>query len=205
MAHWIASTWAWAFIIDMRNTPLHRRALLRQTSALAMGTPVLWWTTRAQAAVWMSPDQAMRVLIPEAHDFTPLALTWGPERWAQIAQLTEARVPKSFAPQVWSATTNGQRLGWVMLDRVIGKYDWIDYAAAFDPQGVTLGVEVLAYRESHGGEIRQTNWRGQFVGRKGPQAMRWGDDIRNISGSTLSCQHVTEGVKRLSALARLLS
>ena len=34
--------------------------------------------------------------------------------------------------------------------------------------------------------------------------MRFADDIRNISGATLSCQHVTEGMQRLSALAAML-
>jgi hypothetical protein len=34
--------------------------------------------------------------------------------------------------------------------------------------------------------------------------MRFADDIRNISGATLSCQHVTEGMQRLSALAAQL-
>jgi hypothetical protein len=34
--------------------------------------------------------------------------------------------------------------------------------------------------------------------------MRFADDIKNISGATLSCQHVTEGVQRLSALVGLM-
>lgn len=65
-------------------------------------------------------------------------------------------------------------------------------------------MEVTAYRESHGAEIRNAAWRRQFSGRKGPGQLRFGDDIRNISGATLSCQHVTEGVQRLSALLALL-
>jgi Na+-transporting NADH:ubiquinone oxidoreductase subunit NqrC len=66
-------------------------------------------------------------------------------------------------------------------------------------------MEVLAYRESHGAEIKQSAWRKQFVGKKGPGTMRFADDIRNISGATLSCQHVTEGMQRLSALAALVA
>jgi hypothetical protein len=34
--------------------------------------------------------------------------------------------------------------------------------------------------------------------------LRFGADIRNISGATLSCQHVTEGVQRLSAIVQRL-
>jgi hypothetical protein len=61
-------------------------------------------------------------------------------------------------------------------------------------------VEILSYRESHGYEIRQDAWRAQFVG-KGPAApIRIGDDIRNISGATLSCTHVTDGVHLIVAL-----
>jgi Na+-translocating ferredoxin:NAD+ oxidoreductase RnfG subunit len=187
----------------MRHVLLHRRDLLRHTTAWGIAASTLWGQP-ARASVWMSSEQAMHTLIPEAQDFVPCEVNLNEAQRAHIAQRTDTRVPPSFAPRVWSARRHGQGLGWVMLDRVIGKYDWIDYAAAFDTQGVSLGLEVLAYRESHGGEIRQTRWRGQFVGRKDPQALRWGDDIRNISGATLSCQHVTEGVQRLSALARLL-
>lgn len=187
----------------MRPTPLHRRALLRQTTRLAIGVSALW-ALPIRATTWMSPDQAMRVLMPGADDFVPVHWVLSTDQKSQIAQWTDTRVPPSFAPKVWSALAHGQGLGWVLLDRVIGKFDWIDYAVAFDIQGIALGLEVLAYRESHGGEVRQARWRQQFVGRKGPQAMRWGEDIRNISGSTLSCQHVTQGVQRLSALLRLL-
>jgi hypothetical protein len=188
----------------MNHRPLHRRALLQQTGAWAVGTSALL-SPPARATALMSPEQAMHLLMPDASDFAPLDVSLSMDVLGHISQLTGTRVPKSFAPRVWTATAKGQRIGWVALDRVIGKYDWIDYAAGFDTHGVTLGLEVLAYRESHGGEIRQAQWRGQFAGRKGPQALRWGDDIRNISGSTLSCQHVTEGMQRLSALMRLLA
>lgn len=188
----------------MTRPRLHRRTVLRQTSAWVVGVSGLL-ARSATAAVWMTPEQAMRLLIPDAQEWAPLKLSWNEQRLAQLEQLTDVRVPKTFAPQVWSALAQGHRIAWFMHDRVIGKYDWIDYALALDLQGAVLGLEVLAYRESHGGEIRQRHWRAQFIGRQGPQALRWGDDIRNISGSTLSCQHVTEGVQRLSALVRMLS
>ena len=58
-------------------------------------------------------------------------------------------------------------------------------------------MEILTYRESHGHEVRLPSWRGQFVG-KGPSApLRVGEDISNISGATLSCRHVTDGVRRI--------
>jgi Na+-translocating ferredoxin:NAD+ oxidoreductase RnfG subunit len=148
----------------------------------------------------MDIDQTLQLLMPLADRHVPVALNLNAQTLLHIVQQTGHRIPKHFAPQAWQAFRQGQSLGWVLTDRVIGKYDLIDFAAAFDPRGVQLGLEIMAYRESHGGEVRQSAWRQQFKGKRGPQSMRFGDDIRNISGATLSCQHVTEGVQRLSAL-----
>ena len=64
-------------------------------------------------------------------------------------------------------------------------------------------VEILAYRESHGGEVRLPAWRRQFVGKTAASPLRVGDDIANISGATLSCTHVTDGVRRIVAIVEL--
>ena len=153
----------------------------------------------------MEVEQAQRQLWPQADHFQSRMVALGERELATIAHQSDTRVPRQFSPRVWEAMLTGKRQGWVVADRVIGKYDLIDYAAGFGIDGGVTGVEILAYRESHGGEIRQTAWRHQFKGRKGPQSMRFADDIKNISGATLSCQHVTEGVQRLSALVGLLN
>jgi Na+-transporting NADH:ubiquinone oxidoreductase subunit NqrC len=59
---------------------------------------------------------------------------------------------------------------------------------------------VLSYRESHGGEIRSDAWRRQFEGRTDLGTLRVQTDIKNIAGATLSCEHVTQGVRWLLAL-----
>jgi Na+-transporting NADH:ubiquinone oxidoreductase subunit NqrC len=66
--------------------------------------------------------------------------------------------------------------------------------------GVVRGVEILDYRESHGGEVRDPRWLAQFTGKRGDAPLRLEQDIQNISGATLSCRHVTDGVRRLVAL-----
>ncbi|MEW6156688.1 MAG: FMN-binding protein, partial [Verrucomicrobiota bacterium] len=84
-----------------------------------------------------------------------------------------------------------------VLDQVLGKHEWIDYAVAISPEGKVLQVEVLEFRESHGYEIRAEKWRAQFKGKSAKDRFRLHDDIYNISGATISCRNVTEGVKRL--------
>ncbi|MFI4931201.1 MAG: FMN-binding protein, partial [Burkholderiales bacterium] len=51
--------------------------------------------------------------------------------------------------------------------------------------------------------IRLPAWRKQFVGKDSSAPLRVGEDIANISGATLSCSHITEGVKRIVAMIDL--
>ena len=57
--------------------------------------------------------------------------------------------------------SNGKQ-GIVMFDAVIGKHEFIDYMVVLDDEGKVKSIEILAYRESYGGEIRNKDWREQF-------------------------------------------
>ena len=93
--------------------------------------------------------------------------------------------------------------GFVVADEVVGKVELISYAVAVAPDGAVRQIEILSYRESHGHEIRLPAWRRQFVGKGTTAAIRVGEDINNISGATLSCSHVTDGVRRIVAVLAL--
>ena len=99
----------------------------------------------------------------------------------------------------WKAQAGDKLLGLFVLDHVIGKHLYIDYAVALDTNGRVMRVEILQYRESYGGEVRESSWLAQFVGKTSSSALKVGGDIRTISGATLSSLHVTEGVKRVLA------
>lgn len=186
---------------------ISRRESLRR---LAAGTGVAatsaLWLGQASATVFMDVGEAQKLLLPAAATFEPLALPLDAAQIERIATASQTRMPRRFAPRGWAGLdASGQRVGWVLTDHVIGKYEFIDFAASFDARGTAIGVEVLVYRESHGAEIRNPAWRKQFAGASGPKQLRFNDDIRNVTGATLSCQHLTEGVQRLSALVQGLA
>jgi hypothetical protein len=108
------------------------------------------------------------------------------------------------ADRIWRAEAGSRVLGFFIFDRVIGKHLYIDYSIALDPAGRIRQVDILAYRESYGGEIRSPSWLAQFVGKSNASPLQVGNDIRNLSGATLSSHHVTEGVKRIMAIANRL-
>jgi Na+-translocating ferredoxin:NAD+ oxidoreductase RnfG subunit len=108
------------------------------------------------------------------------------------------------ADRIWRAEAGGRVVGFFIFDRVIGKHLYIDYSVALDASGRIRQVDILQYRESYGGEIRSPSWLAQFVGKTNSSQLQVGSDIRNISGATLSSHHVTEGVKRIMAIANRL-
>jgi hypothetical protein len=119
---------------------------------------------------------------------------------AQKQAFPSASFSEVQAGRIWRAESGSRLVGFFIFDRVIGKHLYIDYAVALDPAGRIRSVEILQYRESYGGEIRSPSWLAQFVGKTGASTLQTGNDIRNISGATLSSHHVTEGVKRIMAI-----
>jgi len=128
----------------------------------------------------------------------------GAVQYLSIAQAQKQAFPSatSFAAidgRAWKAQAGSQVLGVFVVDHVIGKHLYIDYAVALDTGGRVQRVEILQYRESYGGEVKENSWLSQFVGKTSGSALKVDRDIRNISGATLSSNHVTEGVKRVLA------
>jgi hypothetical protein len=52
--------------------------------------------------------------------------------------------------------------------------------------------------------VRTAAWRRQFAGKSVADPLQLDQDIRNISGATFSCRHVTAGVKRLLTLHEIV-
>ncbi len=178
----------------MRITPL--------TSASVAMAAVAGLPLSAFAVDYMSPQQAQAALFPQADRFAvrDVALDAG----ALQTLAAKAGVPARSAQwKVIEASQGGKLLGWVVVDNVVGKFELITYAVALTPDAVVKQVDILSYRESHGSEIRLPAWRQQFVGKTAASGIRPGQDIANISGATLSCSHVTDGVRRIAALVEM--
>jgi Na+-translocating ferredoxin:NAD+ oxidoreductase RnfG subunit len=149
----------------------------------------------AQATVYLTIPAAQQALFPGARFVDhPLALTD-----AQRKAIARAAAAPGYdkVQRVWEVKSGDRRIGWFMVDRVVGKHEFITYALALGADGTVRGVEILDYRETYGGEIRNPNWRRQFVGKRPGSQLQLDKDIKNISGATLSSRHVADGVRRL--------
>jgi hypothetical protein len=147
----------------------------------------------AYATVYLTIEQAQALLFPGA-SFEPRAVTLTDQQARAIERASGVNV-RTKQLRVWRVSTGG----WFIADEVVGKHEFIPFALGLDEHGAVKGVEILEYREAYGDQIRHPNWRQQFVGRRPGARLRLDKDVRNISGATLSCKHVTDGVNRLLA------
>ena len=175
-----------------------RLTLLATSAAVAAATLA---PASAFAVDYLSAEQAARLMFPDADAFELRRLTLDA---AQLQQLDAQGVrARSAGWTVRVAQRAGVMQGFVVTDEVVGKVELISYAVAVALDGAVRQIEILSYRESHGHEIRLPAWRRQFVGKGTTAAIRVGEDINNISGATLSCSHVTDGVRRIVAVLAL--
>ncbi len=157
----------------------------------------------ALAERYLTAAEAQQICFPQADRFE--------ERVHQFtADQKKAIEKKSGQPvrlrgqRYWIARQGTNVLGVLIADHVLGKHEIIDYAVALAPDGKVLQIEILEYRESHGYEIRGDKWREQFKGKTTKDKLRLNGDIYNISGATISCRSVTDGLKRVLATFELV-
>ena len=165
---------------------------------LAGSSIVLCAIAPGYATTYMSVEQAQAALFPRA-SFVSMPLTLTADQISAVEAKTKVPV-KLGQLNVWRTTTGG----FLFVDKVIGKHDLITFALAIEETGHIKGIEILDYREAYGYEIRGAKWREQFVGKTKDAALTVGDDIKNISGATLSTRHVTNAVRNLIAIYALV-
>ena len=156
----------------------------------------------AFAVDYLSVAQAQALLFPAAKGFVEQPLKFTDEQRERIKSAAGLR-QRWEEQKVWRAERDGMLQGWMLVDEVIGKHEFITYAAAISPDGHVLGVEIMSYRETHGGQVREASWRRTLVGKTLADPFKLDEDVPNISGATLSCRNVMDGVKRLLAIHKL--
>lgn len=149
-------------------------------------TPVI----QLNAEVFLTIDEAKKALWQDTPmQSVPISLTRQEVKSIESASKTH----------IWSNTFKAWKTkigGWLLVDQVVGKHEMIDMAVALTNEGKIKGLRVMQYVESYGGEIKHPKWLAQFVGRDHSEHLKLDKQIDSISGATLSCRHITDGVNR---------
>jgi FMN-binding domain len=184
-------------IVYQADESMNESAFMKSRYALAL-VPFVLTAPPAQATTYLSVAQAQAALFPGE----TLQPSFHSLSDAQVDAIRNASGQSPSARQVRAWRASGG--GWLIVDRVIGKHDFITFAVALSAEGAVRTVEIMDYREAYGSEVRDKRWRAQFAGKRAGDVLQLGREVRNISGATLSSRHVTEGVRRVLATYALI-
>ncbi|MDB6129845.1 MAG: putative signal peptide protein [Verrucomicrobiales bacterium] len=155
------------------------------------------------ATTYLTVEQAQKLCFGGATQFVSADVSLSHDQMKAIEKDTGVNV-RLDKQKVWRAEVDGKLEGWVIQDEVLGKHEFIQWVLALNADGSVRQVEILDYRETYGYQIRDQKWRAQFTGKKHGAKLKLDNDIKNVSGATLSCRHITDGVKRLLSLYELV-
>ncbi len=183
--------------------------LSRRTFALGLMTQaagLLPGELSAQEGMFLTEATAPAAVFPQATAFERTVVPSTPELRAQMqTQLGTLR------PSLWEAEyiifTAKQRemlLGYGVIVEEIGKSLPITFIVGVRPDGKVAEVAVMAYREPYGGEVRYPRFLAQYAGKTLRDPLLPYRDIHNITGATLSCQSIGQGVRKALALVHVL-
>ena len=169
---------------------MKRRSFTKLFYGISVG--LLLKPLELQAKTYLTIDQARKILWGDA-EMTKVSVTLTKDQMRSIKKASKTRVRHSEV-KTWKVGDQG----WFIIDQIIGKHENIDMAIALNADGTVKGLEVLVYRETYGHEVRNPKWRAQFHGKDHSQVLKLDKQIKNISGATLSCRHITDGINRLT-------
>jgi Na+-translocating ferredoxin:NAD+ oxidoreductase RnfG subunit len=166
--------------------------------------PVAAIVSPVYAADYLSVEQAQKAIFPDAQSFEASIAKFSSDQKDKIKSLSGVR-QRWDAQKMWRAVKDGKTLGWFLVDEVIGKHEFITYGVGVTPDGHVVNLEIMSYRESYGGGVREASWRKNFVGKTLADPFKLDEDVPNISGGTLSSRNVLDGVKRVLVIQKVLN
>ena len=163
------------------------------------------------AAKYMEVQEAQKSMFKNADSFVDVSLTLSKEQKKNIKKHSGINEIQDNQ-QIWKALQGKNHVGYFVIDYVYGKHEFITYAIALDMKGVVMSIDILEYKESYGGEVKNIEWRKQFTGKTIKDNFTVDDDIKNITDyddrqnmirATLSCKHIADGVKKVLSIYEL--
>ena len=175
--------------------PLPLAAVLILLPALASGQ-------RDGTQVYLTVEQAPKTIFPEADRFERKEIPVTPALRERLKKLAAPAKPTIWEPSYISfiARKQEQIIGYAVICEEIGRHRPITFIVGVTPEGKVKDVAILMYRESQGDEVRHKGFLAQFAGKSLANPIMQHQDIRNISGATLSVRALARGVRKALAV-----
>lgn len=167
-------------------------------AALALCLPLLLGTR-----VYYSEEEALAAAFPDATAIEPVTHLLDDAERERAAERSGRPVRDRLV--IFHEAYRGDTwLGRALILKEVGKQLPFRFLVAIGPDASVQQVLLLHFREPRGGEIERAAFRAQYRGKTLEDPIRRGEDIRNITGATLSVDALTRGVRRALALSAVL-
>lgn len=111
-----------------------------------------------------------------------------------------AQVNSANKVDFYVVTKDGKKLGVAVIDVEPGKWGPVEFIIGLNGSGVVKRVEVMAYKEKRGRPIARRNFMRQYEGKTSKDPIRIREDIRGISGATISSRSASFAVRKAIVL-----
>ena len=165
--------------------------------ALLVATPV-----RADR-VYLTVEQALANAFPAGVTVEPKVVWITQAQADEVKQRAGSPLPRRVV-KAYVGRRGDAIVGYAFVDDVIGKTEPITYMVTISPDATVKRLDLLVFRETHGYEIERGSWRDGFRGLRLDDGLRVGREIDKITGATMSCRAVTNGVRRLLAVVEVV-
>jgi Na+-translocating ferredoxin:NAD+ oxidoreductase RnfG subunit len=168
-------------------------------SVFFVGALCLSPSAKAQTTVFLKPEEAIKLIFKDSQEVIKEDHPVTSEVQQKASKLLGYELEKSDYP-FYLGRTNGIVDGYAVIDDEVGKVLPITFITRINPDGKVAAVEIMVYRESHGGEVTSRRFLNQFREKSLNDELRLHGNIVNVTGATLSSQALVKGVKRALAL-----
>jgi len=126
----------------------------------------------------------VRGVFPSAVDIAELPIDQGAE--------TSERAVGSVVSEIRSPLGT---LGYLIETKVVGRSGPFDIAVLFDEKRTVKRAMVVSYPWTHGRGVSRHSFTRQFEGKDPDDAIEVGTDIDAVTGATISCRAMAQGVR----------
>ena len=158
-------------------------------------------TARAAAAVevYHTDAEALAIAFPDATRIEQRSVLLDDAAQARVAQQL-GYAARDRAVVLREAFRGDVLVGRALVLEEIGRASRLGVVVGLTADGRVDQELLLTYREPRGYEIEREAFRDQYRGKALGDPIRRGEDIRNVTGATLSVDSLSRGVRRALAL-----
>ncbi len=156
----------------------------------------------AQSTVYLTPADAIKLVFKTSKEVIKEEHPVTAQIQEEAKKMLGYELPKA-SYSFYIGKSDNKVDGYAVIDDEVGKVMPITFITRINPDGKVSQVEVMIYRESHGGEVATKRFLNQFRDKDLQAELRLGKNVVHVTGATLSSQALVKGVKRDLALYQI--